>query len=303
VRQRRTRPSDPISEATLGTLKNVIDSLMELILDAGVTVRECNHLLRERAVFAAAKRVGTQSGRVSKSRIAIMTGLTRSEVGRISKTPEPEATKSGLHPGRRVLSAWFDDPRFLSASGEPAILPIFGKRRSFEGLVKMHGGGIPVRAMLDELTQINAVKRLPGQFVKATSRVPISVGLSKEAIVAAGQRCVDLMQTLTRNLRRATPPLFEATSVITDADPALLPLIRREMAEQGESFINGANSLLRRSRTRISKAPSSINGKRRVGVTVYYFDDGIECPSTRSSVADPNRRTNLRRRQSRRVPK
>jgi Family of unknown function (DUF6502) len=300
VSRQKTRSNDPISEATIRALRQVVDSLMDLLLDAGVTVRECNHLIRERAVHIAAKKLKSQSSRISKSRIAILTGLTRSEVGRISKASETyERMKSGLPPARRVLAAWFDFPRFLSADGSPAILPVFGKRRSFESLVKVHGGGIPVRAMLDELTQLNAVELLPEQRIKAKLRVPISVGLSPDAIEAMGERCGDLLQTLTKNLRRAEPPLFEGTSVILDADPTLLPVIRREIAEQGESFINGASSLLKRSQRKPNKAPSSPTIKHRVGVTVYYFDDGIECDAAMQfSGGNPGRRTNLRRRKS-----
>jgi hypothetical protein len=130
------------------------------MFDAGITVREFNYLVRERAVHTAAKRVAKETGRSSKSRVAIMTGLARSEVARISKISVPDKkSRSGQHPARRVLSAWFENTRFLGAGGEPAVLPVFGKKRSFESLVRSHGGGIPVRAMLDELTQINAVQR------------------------------------------------------------------------------------------------------------------------------------------------
>jgi hypothetical protein len=297
VRRRRNQSNDPITEATIRALKQIMDCLLELMFDTGVTVREFNHLLRERAVHTAAKRVAEQSGRPSKSRIAIMTGLARSEVGRISRTPEPYIrSKSDQHPARRVLAAWFDHPRFLTVGGEPAVLPIFGKRRSFESLVRIHGGGIPVRAMLDELTQVNAVECLPEQRLRARSRIPISTGLTPDAITAVGDRCGDLLQTLTNNLRRVAPPLFEATSLIADADPTMIPIIRREIAEQGESFINGAGSLLKRSVRNPRKTSPALASKRRLGVTVYYFEDRAEHPSKPLTDDAKARRTNLRRR-------
>ena len=300
VRQRQYQSNDPIREATIGALKQVIDSLLELMFDSGVTVREFNYLVRERAVHTAAKRVAKESGRSSKSRVAIMTGLARSEVGRISRTSDPHTkSRSGQHPARRVLAAWFENTQFLSADGEPAVLPIFGKKRSFESLVRIHGGGIPVRAMLDELTQINAVQLLSDQRVRARSRVPISMGLTPDAITAAGDRCGDLLQTLTNNLRRAALPLFEATSLITDADPAMIPIIRREIAEQGESFINGAGSLLKRSLRKSNRASSALASKRRLGVTVYYFEDEVENSSSPLTEDGRVRRTNLRRRTER----
>jgi len=278
----------------MSALKHVVDSLIEVMFDAGVTVQDFNYLLRERAVRAATKRVVKNSGRNSKSRVAIITGLARSEVSRISASSDSDKkTKSGHHPARRVLATWFDNPRFLTKAGEPAILQIYGKRRSFENLVLMEGGGIPVRAMLDELVQIDAVERLANQHVRAKSRVPISVGLTPNAIAAVGERCSDLLQTLTKNLRRSVPTQFEATSQISDADPTMLPLIRREIADQGASFINGASSLLKRSQHKSERALNSV--KCRVGVTVYYFEDGADCTVGVNTKVKQGRRTNLRR--------
>ena len=175
--QHKSRFNDPLKEATIVALKRVLDPLIDLTFDAGITVHEFSRLVRERAVRAAVKRISRETGRDSKSRIAIVTGLPRSEVARILKADETSPSKRlGQHPARKVLAAWFENPRFLATNGDPAVLPIFGKRRSFEQLVAMHSGGIPVRAMLDELTQLEAVERLSDQRVRAKSRIPILTG-------------------------------------------------------------------------------------------------------------------------------
>src|SRR5450755_2527223 len=124
---------DPIREATIATLKHVADPLLELMFDAGVTVQEFNYLMRDRAVHMATKRVIKECGRNNKSRVAILTGLPRSEVPRIfTLRDSTERTPPGQPPARRVLAAWYENPRSLAPTGHPAILPIFGKRRSFE---------------------------------------------------------------------------------------------------------------------------------------------------------------------------
>jgi transketolase C-terminal domain/subunit len=51
----------------------------------------------------------------------------------------------------------------------------------------LHSGGIPVRAMLDELIQIDAIEPLEDQRVRAKSRIPILTGLTKSAISGIGQ--------------------------------------------------------------------------------------------------------------------
>ena len=67
--------------------------------------------------------------------------------------------------------------------------------------------------------------------------MPVSVGLTREAVDTLGQRCSDQMQTLMKNVRRRGHPLFEATALVQDADFDLMPVIRREISRQGTSFM------------------------------------------------------------------
>lgn len=287
---------DPRREATIVALKRVIDPLVELMFDAGMTVHEFNQLVRERAVRNAASRISREVGRGSKSRVAIITGLPRSEVARILRSEDVSCNRRlGQHPARRVLAAWFDNPRFLASNGDPAVLPIFGKRRSFEQLVATHSGGIPVRAMLDELTQIDAVERLADQRVKAKVRIPILTGPSARAIEGIGERTRDLLETLLYNLRHRAKPLFEGTVFVDETSHELVSLLRREIAEQGANFISSANSLFGRYRAKqdlpLAKAPT----KCRLGVTVYYFQDDIDGATDSGPKIVNTRRKNLQR--------
>src|SRR6202021_2241361 len=96
---------DPLKEATIAALKRVVDPLVDLMFDAGVTVREFSQIVRERAVRTAARRVGKESGRGRKSRVAIITGLPRSEVARILESDDVSPTRRlGEHPARKVLA-------------------------------------------------------------------------------------------------------------------------------------------------------------------------------------------------------
>jgi hypothetical protein len=289
-------PADPVRDATVRALERVLDPLLELLFDAGVTMQEFNRIARDRAVRIATQRVITESGRESKSRVAIMTGLPRSEVTRILASSDSAAKdKPDQHPARRVLAAWHGDPRFLSPTGDPAVLPIFGKKRSFEHLVERYGVGIPVRAMLDELMQWDAVEQLADQKVRAKSRVPIMTGFNDRSITAVGERGRDLLETLTHNVRRSSQPFFEATAVVDDGDPDLLTVMRREIAAQGANFINAANSLLNRSQ--LKRSPKAAKPPRtcRLGVTVYYFEDEVPTTGQPTVARTPGRRKNLRR--------
>src|SRR5579859_859369 len=95
----KSHSDDPLKEATIVALKRVVDPLVDLMLDAGVTVHEFSQIVRERAVRTAARRVSKESGRDSKSRVAIITGLPRSEVARILRSDDAlPSRRSGQHP-------------------------------------------------------------------------------------------------------------------------------------------------------------------------------------------------------------
>ena len=293
---RRPPGSDPVKDATVSALERVLDPLLELLFDAGVTVQEFYQIARNRAVRIATQRVVKESGRESKSRVAIVTGLPRSEVTRISGLLDsvPKA-KPDHHPARRVLAAWHDDPRFLAPNGDPAVLPIFGKKRSFERLVERNGGGIPVRAMLDELMQLDAVERLEDQKVRAKSRVPIMTGFTNRSITAVGERGRDLLETLAHNVRRSAQPYFEATAVIDDGDLELVNFLRREISEQGTNFINSATSLLNRAQLKRGSKTAKSSRAVRLGVTVFYFQEEAPNNDVPTGVGTHARRKNLRR--------
>src|ERR1700691_1103088 len=189
--------SDPLRDATLSALTQLIDPILTLMFDSRVTVREFTQLIREIAVSKAGSRISKETGHCNKSRVSILTGLPRSEVTRLLKKHSSLILSGTVqHPTRKVLSAWFDDSAFLTKEGDPAVLPAFGKRKSFERLVDKHGGGVPVRAMLDELTRIDAIEWLTGQRIRPRNRIPMMTGLTATSILMMGERGRNLLQTL-----------------------------------------------------------------------------------------------------------
>jgi Family of unknown function (DUF6502) len=274
-----------------------MDPLIDLMLATGLTVHDLTAILRERAVRRAGARIVKESGREVKSRVAILTGLPRSEVGRILLAPQgAKIHHKGQHPARRVLAGWYDHPDFRAESGHPAVLPIFGGKRSFERLVARYSSGIPVRAMLDELIQLDAVEVMPSQHVKANSRVPSAWNFESSAIAAIGDRMRDLLDMLLSNLR-APIPLFARTVLVGDIREEALQTIRNEIAQQGESFMESANLLLNQTRRKHRQSKANATSVYRAGITAYYFQarepDGLE--SAVRAPAAASRRKNLQR--------
>ena len=288
-------PSDPqgddIKDAALLALRRLLDPLFDVMFDSGVTVSEVTRLIRDGAVHSASRRVRKESGHGNKSRVAIMTGLPRSEVARSLKLPDAamRGPRRDPHPARRVLAAWHDTQPYLTPNGAPAVLPIYGAARSFESLVNEHGGALPIRAMLDELIHGNAIECLPDQKVRATSRSPRPTRLTATTLGTLGERGKDLLTTLTTHLRLDTEPRFQATAQVNAAETLDTVALHRQLAEHGHTLITAAESLLNH-----PPAPGDAPAGTRVGITVYCFQEDRVAAADGPETHVP--RKNLRRR-------
>lgn len=294
--RRNLQEPDPVREAALNALALLVDPLLDFMFDLGVSVHDVNSVVRARAVQVASNRLIRNEGVSSKSRIAIITGLPRSEVTKLLNPPNSlKRTKLVQQPAKRTLTAWLNDPKFLTSSGEPAVLPIFGKRRSFEKLVSKYCAGIPLRAMLDELIQIGAVDRLPNQRVRTYTCASTSKNFAPHAIEAVGEHCRDLLITLTKNIR-GEQRMIESTVLVSDGDPRMLHDIQKDIVDDSKDYINDVAFLLKQLQHRDKRAPNCET--RRVGVTIYYFEDQIYPPNGVSTQFNKRvvRRKNLRRR-------
>jgi uncharacterized protein DUF6502 len=115
-------------------------------------------LLREVAIQRAAKRQSRSGQRVSISRISAITGISRGEIsGLLNSQSRAEWKTTHESVSNRVLRGWRSDARF-SMRGRPKSLELFGRSASFEQLVKTYGRGLPIRAILDELTCVGAIE-------------------------------------------------------------------------------------------------------------------------------------------------
>ena len=137
--------------------------LIRVLLRYGISYAMFMDLARWVYVDVAWKDFRIEGRKQSISRISIITGISRKEVKRLRSSTRPAAWESGEKYNRayRVISAWRKDQAYLNSKGNPAVLRIQGGSKStFRDLVKRYSGDISVRAILDELLKIGAVKLL-----------------------------------------------------------------------------------------------------------------------------------------------
>lgn len=176
--------------------------LIRLLIAQGVTHAEFSETAKEVYVETALRHF-EKDGRVNKSRIAILTGLTRKEVknviDRSLSTDHKEKTHS--RPAR-VLTGWYSDPMFQGPYGIPLELPYESandEEPSFVGLVKRYSGDMAPKQMLTQLIEAGAVVEVEGRY-KAVSRIFIHSKLSPDLIRRLGSVGYRVFSSAAKNI-------------------------------------------------------------------------------------------------------
>jgi len=290
------RRRSSVRAAAVAALGELLEPLAGFVLDAGVSVHELEVLLRIAAVRSVANRQRELGRRVNISGIAASTVISRAEISRILRIPSgpgpaPTLAGSDQHATNRILAVWHEDPHYVNSSGQPVLLKIFGPSPSFDALVKRQGGGIPTRALLDELVRTGSVEIVGALHVRAKSFFAADRGLSPGAIKAFGDRGAELLATMLAKMRDPESVQFLSNVETPVAAADSLPIYRREIATRGEHFLAGLRDSLFAAdlpkRARRAGAPTP-----RVSVTVFYHEKATKKALEKGARAP---RRNLRR--------
>lgn len=157
-------------------LEEALKPLARRLLGAGVTSAEFESAVGRAFVAAAMDVAKLKNGKVNQSKVAIMTGYSRTEIRKILHGKREIALERAFG-ARRLLHGWSRDPEFSSRTGSRRPLLLSGPYGSFHSLCKKYSGDIPSKAALDELLRIGAVEKKRGRIYEskilpATSAVP-----------------------------------------------------------------------------------------------------------------------------------
>jgi hypothetical protein len=144
-------------KALLITIIKVLRPLIKILLRNGISYGTFSDIAKWLFVDISMKKFTIEGRKQSISRVSIITGINRKEVKRVLHFPKPEDCAERYNRASRVIAGWQKDKDFLTKSGKPAVIPFSGKGATFENLVRRYSGDMPVRAILDELSRINAV--------------------------------------------------------------------------------------------------------------------------------------------------
>jgi len=197
--------SETVKDHLRSALALMLKPLVRLMISQGVTHADFAETTKEVYVEIAIRHFA-ENHRVNKSKIAILTGLTRKEVKNvIDKALDNRGSEKRLSRPERVLNGWYSDPFFTGPYGIPLELPYEDADReapSFVKLVRTYSGDMAPRQMLEELTRSGSIVELDSRY-KVLRRVYEPVALSPELIGRLGEIGYRVFSTAARNIEKS----------------------------------------------------------------------------------------------------
>jgi hypothetical protein len=249
--------------------------LVRILLRNGVSYNTFADFAKWVYVDVASKEFGIKGRKQTTSRVSVITGLSRKEVMRVRKLSRPDDRKSAEKYNRaaRVIAAWRRDKNFLDAKGRPALLPMSGPGASFSELVKRFSGDIPVRATLDELTRVGAVKRLEDGRISLLTRTYVAESSDADKLHIMGTDVAHLISTIDHNLKSDSRGLLFQRKVAYDNLPDdALPLFRQYSAKKAQMLLENLDRWLAQHDRDVTPAVKG-TGRNNAGIGIYYFEE------------------------------
>jgi hypothetical protein len=247
-------------------VKELLTELAVVLLQAGITPKHFAELAKQAFVEAAGTLSRFRNGKINQSRVAVMTGLSRSEVkrllsGRLSMTAPVPAQQSR---GERVISGWMSDHRFLDGRGRPRRLPIAGKKASFTSLVRKFGGDVPHRAVLEELRRLRVVRQT-GNSLELDARRLLPSGHAAASLSSLLPVLIDGIRVAGQAASSGAVPLIHRLT-LTAHDLIELTLLHDRAAAGITSLLDGLRGSLQRS------LPTTEAEKHSLTVTAFVVE-------------------------------
>jgi hypothetical protein len=263
-----------VKQALLAAYRHLLTPLVRVLLRNGISYLEFAEVARQVFVDVAGRDFSLPKRKISLSRIAIMTGLSRKEAARLAREGAQikRISQSDLSRVGRVLQGWYTDSEFTGPYGVPLDLKFEDapRKQSFAELVRRYSGDMPARAMLDELVRVGSARVEPESgLIRVLSRSYIPEKLAPENVRYFGEHTHALIDTLETNLRKTAPGRgrFERRVVADDG-------LRVEDLDDFDAFVrNRGLQFLVEIDDWISARPKPTKGDQKVntGVGIFHY--------------------------------
>jgi hypothetical protein len=263
----------------LAAFRKLMQPLVRILIRHGISLSELTELLKNVFVEVASRDFTLPDRKVSQSRVAILTGMTRKEVAKqeaILASGDAVNIVSSLHRVNRVLEGWHMDAEFTGPYGMPLELTFEsdGDGKSFSSLVRKHSGDMAPRAMLDELMRVGAVERTSAGAFRVRMRAYIPESFQAEALQRFGEVVRDFVNTYEYNMtKKIAPGRFERIVYANDGlREELMPAFEALIKAKGmQLLVELDNWMSAQESTSPHAKNKGKNARIHTGVGIYHF--------------------------------
>lgn len=267
--------TDEDNELLAKAFLKVLEPLVRIAIKHRISHAEFTEMARQAYVDQSYKHFGLPNRKTTVSRVAVLTGLSRKEVVRLTSEGESSSPQPKIAPNRaaRVMMGWITDPQFCNQNNEPKELAMKEGNSSFTALVERYSGDVPPVAVLDELMLSGIVSKLDGDKVRLNNSgyVPQTDELKKFEILSACTK--DLLNTGIHNMEN---PKKEDALFQRQFKSRLLP---ESLAQEFKAFSHQKSEalLVEFSQWLRAKAEQQIHQpdepKKHVGIGIYFTEE------------------------------
>jgi hypothetical protein len=268
---------NPMKSALLRSCRHLLAPVVRMLLRGGVTWAEFADMGKEVYVDMARRDYGLQGRPTNSARVAMLTGLSRREVGRVKDILEGEAPREPAPLDRlsQVLTGWHRDPEFLASGGEPLDLEADGEKNSLAALLRRYAGDMPHGAVVKELESLGLVARHNGRF-RVTARSYVRSAGDPDRIRQAGIALHDHAETIAHNVNadRADAARFERMATSAALPAQHVSAFNDFVAERGQALLEEIDDWLDlRSRKDVEVSDGAAIDTLRCGIGVYLIQN------------------------------
>jgi Family of unknown function (DUF6502) len=268
--------TDGAGSALTAAVSAILRALAKVLLRHGVSYHAFADLAKRAYIQTAGDEFGIPGRKVSGSRIAVLTGLTRKEIQKLNESvsaPDSEALER-YNRAARVVSGWIRDPEFIDQAGNPLDLAMDGPKSTFTELVRRHSGDMTMRAILDELVHVGAVEKMEDGRVRLLSRAYIPRASDSDKLAILGADVADLIKTIDHNLTNIDLPRFQRKLMYDNLPKEAVGKFRELSAARAQGLMEYLDSWLSQHDRDVNPASEGA-GRMRAGLGVFYFEEDL----------------------------
>jgi hypothetical protein len=270
---------------------HILKPIIRILMRNDISHAEFSALAKQAYIDVAHKYFSIPNKKMTNSRVAVLTGINRKEVLRLSRIKEESGDTLEGTPNRakRVVNGWLNDPDFLDKNNNPLILSIKDANNSFAELATRYSGDITIGAIIDELERIGVVKRLNNEQIQLIEKAYIPQTGELEKIDILSTCVTDLLSSAVYNLDadvKQGEGRLQRQLVYKNVPNHVADEFQKLSSKKSQALLEELNSWLAektRSETAIENTAKNTKTtepdkpiKKRVGLGLYYFENDID---------------------------